>query len=100
MDNKTTKTSALNFGVFYFVFFAFMGIQIPYLNLYLHHLNFSSIQIGTVAAAIPLVRVFSPGFWGYIADKGDREGRLCHILTCISPLIFAGLLFVNNFSSI
>lgn len=100
MYNKNYKKSYFNFGAFYFIFFAFMGIQIPYLNLYLHHIGFTSFQIGIVAAATPLVRVFSPGFWGYIADKGNKNGNLCHILTCISPLVFAALLFAKDFSSI
>jgi len=84
-------------SLFYFLFFAWMGIQIPYFNLYLYHLGMTSFQIGIVTALIPLVRVFSPPFWGYLTDRYDGRGRLGTALWIISTIIFSLLFFTESF---
>lgn len=92
-----TRFTPYHLSLFYFLFFAWMGIQIPYFNLYLYHLGMTSFQIGVVTALIPLVRVFSPPLWGYIADRYDGKGWLGTTLWIISTVVFSLLFFSTSF---
>ncbi|MDT8318400.1 MAG: MFS transporter [bacterium] len=77
-----------------------MGIYIPYFNLYLHHAGMSHMEIGVITASVPLVRMFSPPLWGYVADRYDRRGITGRALWLFSVLIFSLLLFIKGFYSI
>ena len=92
-----TPSTPYRLGLFYFLFFAWMGIQIPYFNLYLYHRGLSPAEIGAVTAAFPLVRVFAPGFWGYMTDRFDRKGIASPLLWLFSTLVFSLLLFTERF---
>jgi len=92
-----TRFTPYYLSLFYFLFFAWMGIQLPYFNLYLYHLGMTSFQIGVVTALIPLVRVFASPFWGYIADRYDGKGKLGTGLWIVSTLIFSLLFFSESF---
>lgn len=84
-------------SLFYFLFFAWMGIYIPYFNLYLYHLGMTSLQIGVVTALNPLVRIFAPTFWGYMADRYDGKEKMGTGLWMVSALIFSLLFFSESF---
>ena len=97
---EITRFTPYYLSLFYFIFFAWMGIQIPYFNLYLYHTGLSLFEIGIITAAIPLVRVFSPALWGYIADRHDTRGITGTILWLLSTLTFTVLLFTGSFGYI
>ena len=44
-------------SLFYASSFAFLGLYLPYFNLYLDRLGMSGLQIGTVSAILPLCGV-------------------------------------------
>ncbi len=92
-----TRSTPYRLGLFYFLFFAWMGIQIPYFNLYLYHKGLSPAEIGAITAAFPLVRVFAPTFWGYLTDRFDKKGRVGPLLWLFSTLIFSLLFFTDRF---
>ena len=87
-------------SLFYFIFFAWMGIYIPYFNLYLYHAGMSHMEIGVITASVPLVRMFSPPLWGYVADRYDRRGLTGRVLWLFSVLIFSLLFFTKGFYAI
>jgi PPP family 3-phenylpropionic acid transporter len=61
--------------VFYFAAFALLGAYLPYFTLYLKSLGFSGVQIGVLAAAVPVGKVFFGPLWAYLADRlGSRKG--------------------------
>jgi PPP family 3-phenylpropionic acid transporter len=95
-----TRHTPYYLSLFYFLFFAWMGIQIPYFNLYLYHIGMSAAQIGIISASIPLVRIFSPALWGYVADRFDQKGMTGKVLWILSSLSFLLLFFANSFASI
>lgn len=95
-----TRYTPYYLSLFYFLFFAWMGIQIPYFNLYLFHTGMSAFEIGIISAAVPLVRVFSPSMWGYAADRYDQKGITGKSLWILSTISFSLLFFSDSFASI
>ncbi len=53
----------------YFIYFAVLGIYLPYFNLYCYHLGFSGTQIGTLSAFRSLVLIIFSLIWGALADR-------------------------------
>jgi PPP family 3-phenylpropionic acid transporter len=66
---------ALRLSAFYFAFFAYVGLSVAYLPLYLAHRGLDAVQIAAVLALPPLTRIFVPAAWGWIADRtGAHRG--------------------------
>src|SRR5206468_3541039 len=59
-------------SLFYASSFAFLGLYLPYFNLYLDRLGMSGLQIGTVSAILPLCGVLMPAAGGWLADRLGR----------------------------
>lgn len=55
--------------LFYFVFFAAIGLLIPYLNVYFAQQGLSGAQIGWLSSIPPLVALTSNPIWGAVSDK-------------------------------
>ncbi|MBE9504783.1 MAG: MFS transporter [Proteobacteria bacterium] len=100
MTMNISRFTPYYLSLFYFLFFAWMGIQIPYFNLYLYHIGMTPFEIGIISASIPLVRIFSPALWGYVADRFDQKGMTGKGLWILSTLSFSLLFFANSFASI
>lgn len=67
--------SPFSLCVFYFAAFALLGAYLPYFSLYLKSLGFSGVQIGILAAAVPMGKVFFGPLWAYLSDRlGSRRG--------------------------
>lgn len=75
---------------FYFFYFAFLGVWVPYWNLYLEDLGLTAQAIGIVSAIVMGTKIIAPSLWGWIADSGcSRIGiiRLGAFLAFISFLL-------------
>jgi PPP family 3-phenylpropionic acid transporter len=60
---------------FYFAYFAFAGVGLAYLPLYLAARGLNAGEIAFVVALPHLARVFAPAAWGWLADAtGWRRG--------------------------
>jgi len=53
----------------YFIYFAILGVYLPYFNLYCHHLGFSGIQIGALSSMRSILLVIFTVLWSGIADR-------------------------------
>jgi len=58
---------------FYFLYFAFLGTWVPYWNLYLKSLDYSSRTIGLLSAIMLGTKIISPALWGYLADRSSNR---------------------------
>ena len=83
----------------YFLFFAALGIFLPYFNLYCYHLNFSAKQIGFLSAATALARMVSPIFWAYWADHVWKRKKISVLTSLASAIVFFFCLFITNFKT-
>jgi PPP family 3-phenylpropionic acid transporter len=60
-------------GSFYFLFFAAVGVFLPYWTLYLEALGFDPATIGWLMALLMGVRIVAPNLWGWVADRRGRR---------------------------
>ncbi len=96
---KTDHRHALKFAISsqYFLYFAVLGIFLPYFNLYCYHLGFSGLQIGILSALRSLALVVFPLIWGALADRLNLRRPIYILCTFISALIWAGYLLSVDF---
>jgi MFS transporter, PPP family, 3-phenylpropionic acid transporter len=78
--------SSIISALFYFSYFAAIGIYVPYWTLYLRDLGLSSLQIGTLYSIPSLCRIIVPPLVGYFADRFNRRS-LFLILAAAGQLI-------------
>jgi PPP family 3-phenylpropionic acid transporter len=76
---------------FYFLQFAHLGLYLPYFPLYLRGHELDALQIGTVMAAAPVMKVLLPPVWGFLADRTGAR-RTLTILTCAASAVAFALL--------
>ena len=96
--NEAAPPALSLIGAQYFLYFAVMGVFLPYFNLYCYHIGFSGFEIGSLSAirSVTMV-VFSIG-WGILADR-YRARRAIYIgCNAASALIWAGFLMTTDFS--
>lgn len=62
-------------GAYYFAYFAYAGVLMPYFALWLAAQAFSAREIALILAMPAVARIFAPAAWGWIADRsGWRRG--------------------------
>ena len=84
-------------SLYYFFYFAFIGVFSPYFTLYLQGLSLSATDIALLMSQMQLMRLLAPTFWGWLADKrGQRVDiiRLSALCACVG---FTGFFLTDNF---
>ena len=74
---------------FYFLYFACLGVMVPYWSLYLESAGLSAAAIGVVLAVTAGIRVIAPSFWGWVADRSRRRLLIIRVGAVASALCFA-----------
>ena len=68
--------------LFWFVYFGSLGIFFPYFSLYLReNAGLTGTEVGLILAISPLVGMVAQPFWGQLADRTGKRGRLLALLT-------------------
>lgn len=80
---------------FYLIYFAALGVLVPFWSLYLKSLNFDARQIGELIAIIMATKIIAPYLWGWIADHTGKGMRIVQLASVLSFLIF-GLVFLDQ----
>ncbi|MDP5239587.1 MFS transporter [Uliginosibacterium sp. 31-16] len=73
-------------SVYYFFYYAFIGIFMPYFALYLQSRGFPAAQIGLLLAVMQWMRLLAPNLWGWLADRLGRRMPVLRIAALISML--------------
>ncbi len=87
-------------AVFYIFYFSAVGVLIPYLPPYFRSLGLSGAEIGALTSIAPLLMVFVPPVWGYLADRTRRTALLLKLATLGAGLAFTPLVGVTAFWAI
>jgi PPP family 3-phenylpropionic acid transporter len=88
----------LSFSLFWFFYFAALGIHFPYFSLYLHeNAGLSGTEAGIVLSTWPLVGIFVQPLWGQIADRTGHRSLILATLTIASAVGFYFLERVHGF---
>ena len=62
-------TVSARLGAYYFAYFTYAGVVVPYFSLWLAARGYSAPQMALVLAMPPVARVFAPALWGWLADR-------------------------------
>ena len=82
----------LNLSLYYFFFFASVGIYVIFMPNYLKNLGYSPQEIGIIFASLPISRFITPFFFQKQAITTNIF-KISIFISAIIPL----LLFINNF---
>ena len=74
--------AAYRLAIFYFAFFAYVGVSAPFLPLYLSARGLDATGIALVLAMPAAARIVAPSFWGWIADRSGARRRVV-IFSCL-----------------
>lgn len=96
---KNHSIPSFRLSKFYFVYFASLGIFLPYWAIYLKSLGFNIAEIGQLIAMIPATKVIAPLLWGWIADKTGKRVRVVRITSLLAIVLFAAILRVDDYWS-
>ena len=80
----------------YFGYFSSLGLFLPYLPLFLKANSFTGVEISMILSLIPILKLITPPFWGYLADVVLPGKYLLFISTFFSALLFILLLFFHT----
>jgi len=85
---------------YYFFYFAFIGVFMPYFGLYLQSLSFSAWDIGVLMSQMQLMRLFGPYLWGMLSDRLGHRVVIIRITALVTLLVFSGLFFAHSFEAL
>src|SRR6185369_3014406 len=87
--------------LFWFVYFASLGIFYPYFSLYLReNAGLTGTEVGLILAISPLVGMVAQPFWGQLADRTGKRGRLLALLTLGTAAGYYGVWIASGFWAI
>jgi len=77
-------------SLFYFCYFAVIGVFIPYWTVYLHDVKgFSAAEIGELMAVYMLTKVAAPLVWDWATDFSDSRIRMIRLACLLTTVCFA-----------
>jgi MFS transporter, PPP family, 3-phenylpropionic acid transporter len=82
---------------FYFAYYMFVGAFVPYWGLYLKSVNFSAVEIGILLSLFQVSRIFSPSFWGWLADRTNRRVAWIRLTALLGLAGYTGVFFGESF---
>ena len=95
MNNSTTY-ARLSF--FYLMYFAALGVFVPYWTVYLKKIaHFSPAQIGELMAVFMATKVIAPFLWGWLADHTGQRLHIIRWVSLLAMLCFAGVYWQTSF---
>lgn len=87
-------------AAYYFTYFAYAGVLVPYFALYLEARGLRAPQIAFVLAMPQIARIFAPGFWGWVADRTRRPRAIVVFSAAALVLGYAALFWVDGVNGI
>jgi MFS transporter, PPP family, 3-phenylpropionic acid transporter len=81
----------------YFIYFAILGVFLPYFNLYCHHLGFSGIQIGALSSLRSILLVIFAILWSGIADRYQIRKFIFIACSCAGTIVWTLYFFHDKF---
>jgi PPP family 3-phenylpropionic acid transporter len=82
---------------FYFFYYAFVGMFSPYWSLYLKSIGFDAIAIGLLMSIQPVMRMFAPALWGWLADHTGKRREVVIMAASLSALFYLGVFVTTSF---
>lgn len=87
-------------AAFYFFYFAWLGVLVPYASLWLADRGLSAVQIGIVMGAFIGTKMVAPALWGHLSDITGHRVRWAQLAALLSGGLLAGWLWAEHFTAI
>lgn len=100
MSTARLPSAPVSLATFFFLYFATVGVLLPFLPAYLRSLGLSSSEIGIALALSPGIAAIAPGFWSRLSDSLGRPDRILAALATGSALAFSLLFFTSTFAGV
>lgn len=84
-------------SLFYFFYFALLGVMAPYMGLYLEAKGFSLLEIAELVSLLMLTKIVAPNLWGIWADHTQRRIRLVRYGAFTTLICFLFFFFAESF---
>ena len=84
---------------FYFFYFAFIGVFLPYFGLYLQSLSFSALDISILMSQMQLMRLFGPYLWGALADRIGKRVPIVRLACLMALLVSTSFFLIRSFEA-
>ena len=88
----------LRFSAFMFTYYAYAGIFATYATLYFAAHGLSVAQIGMLASLIPVMRIFGPNLWGWVADHTRQRALVLRLTACGAFAAFCAMFAADTFA--
>ena len=82
---------------FYFIYFAILGVLLPYWSPYLASIGFSYSQIGDLMAIIMATKMVAPNIWAWLADRSHSSMPLVRVACLLAVIAYAGVFLGTSF---
>jgi len=82
---------------FYLLYFASIGVLLPYWGPYLAGQGFSAAQIGELLGLVAATRLIAPYLWGWLADRSGRHLGMARLGCLLGALGFVGVFFAEGY---
>ncbi len=84
-------------SAYYFLYYALLGVLVPYWSLYLQGRGFTPWEIGILLSVPHITKLGAPNLWGWLADStGDRR-RIIQMGNFCAALIFPAVFIAHGF---
>lgn len=89
---------SLQFSLFFFAYYAYIGVFSPYVTLYFADRGLSAPQIALLMSLMQMLRIVGPAAWGWIADHTQKRARVLRVASLASAVLICGLFFGSGFT--
>ena len=97
MSAASRPAQSLNFALFFFAYYGYVGVFSPYASLYFADRGLSATQIGILMSLMQVMRIFGPNLWGWVADQSQRRVLVLRLTSIAAALSFCGMFVGQTF---
>ena len=97
MSAASRPAQSLNFALFFFAYYGYVGVFSPYASLYFADRGLSATQIGILMSLMQVMRIFGPNLWGWVADQSRRRVLVLRLTSVVASLSFCGMFVGQSF---
>lgn len=94
------QNSQILFAIFFFFYYAYLGIVSPFLSLYFDDLGFTAIQISLLMSMLQITRILGPMFWGWLSDLRQERIGIMRITALVSLVVYLGIFYFQTFTAL
>jgi len=97
VQSRSWPEQSLNFGIFFFCYYSFVGVFPPYVALFFAHRGIGAVEIGILMSLMQAMRIIGPNLWGWAADITQKRARVLQFTAIGAFAAFLSLFFGATF---